>query len=151
MAYATVANANALYGADAIAVCCDRDPEDGSLDTTSFEVHLDNATDMMDGYLLGRYPLPLETPPAIFKRICVDIARYTASSPAVMTTQIEELYKAAMLYMRDVAQNRIKLKIAPDTTTGNASMASEAVTKSSIAVIAGDERQMTRDTLKQLF
>lgn len=150
MAYATVADAETLYGEDAIAVCCDRDI-DGNVDEESFQAHLDNATDTMDGYLLGRYPLPMDSPPSIFKAICVDIARYTASGPSVMTEKIEKLYDKAIAYMGDVAKNRIKLKIAADATTGNASRAAETVTKSSIAILAGEDRHFTRDGLKGIL
>lgn len=127
MAYATIADAETLYGAAYIATVCDRDL-DGSVDTTSFEMQLQVATDQMDGYLLGRYPLPLETPPAIFKKTCIDIACYNAApTQDVRTEEMRKRFDDAIRYMEQIACNKIKLKIAEDTTTVNESHRAETV------------------------
>lgn len=130
MSYATPQDAQDIYGAAQIAVCCDRDA-DGELDLTSFQTHLDMASAQMDAYLLGRYSLPLTFVPAYFKQLCVDIARHNASdSEDVSTLQIKERYKNAITYMELVAQNRVKLEVAVNTTSANISHTPQSIVPS---------------------
>ena len=120
--YASVADAELIYGAAAIAVVCDRDL-DGAVDTSSFELHLLMATQTMNAYLLGRIALPLATPPEHFKKLCVDIARYTATPNAdTATLEIRKRYEEALHHMELIAKGVIKLEAATDTPADNASV-----------------------------
>lgn len=128
MAYASVADAQLMYGAAQIAVCCDRDL-DGLVDTDSFQLHLDMATATMDAYLLGRYPLPLTFVPAYFKQMCVDIALHTATPTAdVATLAIEKRWQAAIHFLELVAANRVKLETTPQATAANISATPQSFT-----------------------
>jgi phage gp36-like protein len=117
--YATIAQAEELYGTDYVTVACDRD-QDGLPDTASLERHLSIASRQMDGYVLGRYALPLATPPEHFIKICVDIALYNSvPTQGVRTDEMRKRYDDAVKYMEMIAKNQVKLETSPDTTSPN--------------------------------
>lgn len=123
MAYATVADAIAHWGEAAITLVCDRDG-DGVLDEPEFERQLTIASQQMDGYLIGRYPLPHPNPPEIAKKLCVDIAVYNSTPGAdTRTDEMRRRYEDAMKYMQMVAENKIKWPAVedPQTNVANAS------------------------------
>ncbi len=152
MAYATVADAELLYGVGYVTVACDRNV-DGTLDTTSFEYQLQVASDQMDGFILGRYPLPLATPPAVFVKVCVDLAIYNSCPTAdVMTSLIEKRNEQALHYMRDIAANRVKLVIAPNTTAPNESRQVETVTQPTVRrTLVQGSREFKTSPLRDLL
>lgn len=138
MAYATVGDAIEVYGETYITRICDRD-DNGVVDTTSFERHLTMASQIMDGYLLGRYPLPHPAPPEIFKQLCVDIAVYRATPNAdTRTTEMRTRRDDAIEYMDMIRKNEIKLQYATeDTTTANQSQLAETTPGRTIISTAG--------------
>jgi phage gp36-like protein len=141
-----------LYGAGFVTVACDRNV-DGSLDTASFEYHLQVASDQIDGYLLGRYNLPLATPPAIFVKVCVDLAIYNACPTAdVLTNEIRDRNKAALEYMRDIAANRVKLIIAPSTTEPNRAQHPQIDTQVEVRrMLVTGSREFKTESLRRLL
>lgn len=150
MPYATAAQAIALYGTDYIAVACDRD-NDGSLDTASFDKWLEVATRKINGYLLGRYNLPLATPPEYFQELCTDIAVYKAAATAdVMTEIIKDRYEEAIDYLKMIACGKIKLETATDTTEAAHNTAAQVQTRTQLS-ITGDARQFRRDDARKLI
>lgn len=150
MAYATAAQAIEIYGTDYITIACDRNG-DGTLDSTAFEKQLEIATRQMNSYVLGRYALPLTTPPEHFQKVCTDIAVYNSCpSAAELTEQIKDRYKEAIDYLKDIAANRIKLELTTDATGANASQTTELQTKSTIYAVTVD-RQFKRDKLRGLL
>ena len=149
MAYATIADAELTYGVGAIAVVCDRDLS-GAVDTTAFERQLDIASDQMDGYLLGRYGLPLASPPKLFTKLCVDIAVYNSALTAdVRTLEMRQRYEDALAYLRDIALNKIKLVVASSATEVNQSAAADLVIHD-VEIVEG-AREFTRDALDGLL
>ncbi len=151
MAYATSAQAIELYGEAYVIIACDRDG-DGVLDTASFDKNLEIATRQMNMYLLGRYALPLATPPEHFQQICTDIAIYNAAPSAdVRTKEITKRFDAAITVMEQIASNKIKLELATDTTGANATQTPTVTTKTQIQITAGDARQFNRDSFKKLY
>ncbi len=137
MAYATLADAQSLYGAEAIAVVCDRD-QDGSADATSFALHLTIASQQIDGYLLGRYALPLATPPAIFTKYCVDLAIYNCALGAdVRTEEMRRRRDDAIEYLNNVALGRVKLIVTDSTTTANIAITPQHTTRMTDLVDCG--------------
>lgn len=149
-AYATVAQATDLYGLAYLTIVCDRNG-DGTLDTASFEKHLNVATRQMNAYLLGRYSLPLATPPEHFQKVCTDIAVYNAAPGAdVRTVEMKDRYIEAIKFMELIATGKVKLEVAADTTAANVSVTAQVQTKSTIEIIS-DDRQFRRDSLKGLM
>lgn len=118
MSYATVQNALDRYGSDYVIVSCDRDG-DGTLDTAAFQQALDDATDWMDSFILGRYDLPLLSVPAIFKRYCCDVAIFFASEDAgTMTTEKRDRMTRASEFMELVASGKRRLSTSGAAATG---------------------------------
>jgi phage gp36-like protein len=147
VAYATLADAQSIYGADAIAVVCDRD-QDGTVDSTSFALHLTIASEQIDGYLLGRYSLPLATPPTIFKKYAVDLAIYNCALGADVRTEEMRLRRDdAISYLDGVASGRIKLIVADSTTTENKAITPQYTTRQTELVDCGARSMRWRGVL----
>lgn len=118
MSYATVADATTRYGADYLITSCDRNG-DGVLDTTAFQNALDDATDFMDSFLIGRYDLPLLSVPKVFNKFCCDIAVFYASESAdTMTTEKRDRYQRAVSWLEAVAEGRRRLVASGSASTG---------------------------------
>lgn len=151
-AYATVADAELIYGSAVIATYCDRDG-DGDIDGSSFDKHLEIASREMDGYLLGRYPLPLNAPPENFKKLCIDIAIYNAAGAApVLTKTMEDRYKAAIEYMKLIATNKVKLATSDDATSPNASNSPRTLTrKGQAGLVQPGARTFSRKSTKGIL
>lgn len=118
MSYATVTEATNRYGSDYIITSCDRD-NDGTLDSTAFQLGLDDATDWMDSFLLGRYDLPLLSVPAVFKRYCIDVAVFFVSESAgTMTTEKRDRFTRAQEFLQMVAEGKRRLSTSGAAATG---------------------------------
>lgn len=150
-AYATVADAELLCGSVEIASYCDRN-NDGALDFSSFSQHLEIASREMDSYLLGRYPLPLGTPPEHFKKLCVDIAIYNAAgAPPTLTATMTKRRDDAIEYMRMIAVGKIKLETSSNTTSNNAAQTPDTATRSTLQSLARPGiRTFTRKSTRYL-
>lgn len=152
MAYATTADATGLYGSDYVITSCDRD-NNGTLDTSSFETWLDVASDEIDGYLSGRYALPLANVPRIFIKFCVDLAIYHASSEAgPMTTIKQKRYDAALLYLQAVGEGKIKPVRSGEQSVGTNQPNAAILTnqRDQISDLECGSREFTRDKLRGL-
>jgi phage gp36-like protein len=118
MAYATVQDALDRYGSDYVITSCDRDG-DASLDTSALEQALDDATDFIDSFLIGRYTLPLLSTPAAFKKFCCDIAIFFVSENAgTMTNEKRDRYKRAEEWMCAVSEGKRRLVDAGTAASG---------------------------------
>ena len=150
--YSTVAKAAELYGEDIVATVCSRDG-DGAADLESFEKHLRIGDRTINAYLLGKYSLPLATPPENFEKLCVDIAFYNATThtPGRRTKGMETAYKEAIDYLTLIATNKIKLEVETDVTVANKTQTAVTQTRSTVATITGTERYWKRDTVKGLL
>lgn len=158
-AYATVTEAEGFYGARLISSVCDRD-DDGVVDTASFERQLAVATQQMDGYLLGRYPLPLSPTylvPDIFAKVCTDIAVYnSAHDGAVRSAEMRLRFEDAIAYMTKIARNEIKLPLAKPATADDPmtviNKSQEASTTAGRAILATcPYRQFTPENLRRIL
>lgn len=150
MAYATSTYATTLHGAAYLAAACDRDG-DGTLDAAAFDEWLEVASDIIDGYLLGRYGLPLASPPRVLKKYCVDIAVYEAANTAdVATKKHEKRRDQAIDWLEKVALGKIKLETSDDSTEVNQAQEASIATKSELGIVS-DDRQFRRDSLKELL
>lgn len=97
----------------------DRD-RTGEINQQVLAVALTDSSSQIDGYLLGRYTLPLASIPDNLIRICCDIARYRLVSMSEVTTtdEIIERYKLSLKELEQIASGKISLGIATtDNTT----------------------------------
>jgi phage gp36-like protein len=74
---------------------------------------LEDASSLIDGYLAGRYPLPLAHVPTALVPICCDIARhrlYGEQAPE----QIAKRYEAAVAFLKSVGRGELALGLSVD-------------------------------------
>ncbi|MDP1681083.1 MAG: DUF1320 domain-containing protein [Burkholderiales bacterium] len=69
---------------------------------------LTDASDAIDGYLSGRYAVPLATPPQAIGRIACDLARYYLFDDQATDT-VQKRYDTAVQFCRDVAAGKVSL------------------------------------------
>ncbi|MDP1673371.1 MAG: DUF1320 domain-containing protein [Burkholderiales bacterium] len=92
----------------------------------------------IDGYLIGRYALPLASVPATLKRNACDIARYHLYDNRV-TEQVQKRYDNVVAFLRMLAKG--------DASLGLDAAHQETPTTGGPAIAAGD-RVFTADSLK---
>jgi phage gp36-like protein len=137
MAYATAQELTDRVGSDALAAVSDRD-WDAVVEAEAVAAALDDASAEIDSYLAARYALPIASPPAAVKRVCIDIAMYHLSGNRT-TEEVEKRYKNAVSWLRDIAKGLATLgDSAAAPSGGGASFGAEA-------------RQMTRTKLSGGF
>lgn len=108
-----------------------------SIDDPALDQALADANAEIDGYLAGRYTLPLVHVPLTLKRNACDIARYHLYDDRV-TDQVQKRYDDALAFMRAVGKGSIGL--GPDAAQQPAAAAGGPKTSES-------EREFTRDSL----
>ena len=85
----------------------------GVVDEAAVTVALTDASSLTDGYLAGRYPLPLAHVPSALVPICCDIARhrlYGEQAPE----QIGKRFEAALSFLKSVGKGELALGLAAD-------------------------------------
>lgn len=149
MAYATVTDATSRYGEDYITTSCDRD-NDGDLDAAAFEQALEDATDFIDSYLIGRYTLPLDEVPNVFVKFCVDIAVFFVSETAgTMTNEKRDRMARATTWLEQVGEGKRRLvKSGEKASSKNHTQSAQLSTqKDQRSERACGSRRWTRDLI----
>lgn len=109
MPYCTQAQLENRYGAALLVEISDRaDVPTGTIDADLITRAITDATALIDGYLAGRYALPLATIPALVTDLAQRIAIYYAHSN-VASEKIGKDYEAALRQLKDIASGLIKL------------------------------------------
>ncbi len=112
MPYATVADLQAVLGEPRLVQLTDlARPPVGLVDEAVAERALEDASAEIDGYLVGRYTLPLEPAPAVLRVHCCTLA-HSRLLGSVATEVDREEAKAARKYLADVARGDVSL-VAP--------------------------------------
>lgn len=112
MAYATLAHLIERYGELEITQLTDA-ASPGLIDEAVAARALDDASAVIDGYLGGRYTLPLAAVPPALVNACCELARarlYKDALPPV----VEKRHDEAMRYLDLLGQGRITLGAAPE-------------------------------------
>ena len=107
----------------------------GVIDTAACNVALGDASALIDGYLAGRYPLPLLHVPTALVPICCDIARhrlYGEQAPE----QIAKRNEAALAFLKSVGKGELALGLAVD---------GETLESQNLAQLQSDGRVFGRD------
>lgn len=109
MDYCTQADLEARYGAALLVEISDRaDAASSTIDVALITRAIADAAALIDGYLAGRYALPLATIPALVTDLAQRIAIYYAHSN-VASEKIAKDYEAALRQLKDIASGLIKL------------------------------------------
>jgi phage gp36-like protein len=107
MPYATVADLQDRLGEARLVQLTDlADPPIGLVDQAVAQKALDDADAEIDGYLVGRYALPLTPAPGVLKVHAVTIAHYRLLGSAADDGMRED-YKAVRQWLQAVAEGRI--------------------------------------------
>ncbi len=85
-------------------------------------VALADSSSQIDGYLSGRYKLPLATVPQNLVRICCDLARYhlTSKSSVTMTEEVENRYKFCLKELEQISKGVVVLGLDEPTESESA-------------------------------
>lgn len=142
MSYATPQDMINRYPNRDLVQLTNEDPTVLTVDTTVLQQVLDDASAEIDGYLGGRFVLPLTDPPEVLNRLSTDIAMYRlqALRPVQDIADARQRYEDAIAMLTRVAAGEMTLGIATD---GNATAASP-----SDQALQGPVRVFSRTTLK---
>lgn len=113
MTYATLTHLEDAFGAVEIRQIADRDGS-GTADAATITAVLDRADALIDGYLAGRYALPLVTPPPAIIATACDLARYWLYDDAV-PEQVRKRFEDALAWLKDVASGKVLLPLTAAT------------------------------------
>jgi phage gp36-like protein len=105
MTYATRSTLELHYGVDEIA------QRESMLGPGAIDNALVDADAFIDGYLVGRYTLPLSTVPANLPAVAAQLVRYALLGDAA-TERSRNDYKDATAWLRDVQAGRVLLQAA---------------------------------------
>jgi len=122
MAYAVLQDLIDRYGQTEILELTDRD-QSGQVDEAVAQKALDDAAAEVDGYLGGRYELPLDSPPPVLSRLTSDIARYRLYDN-LAPDEVRNRYEDAVKFLRAVSEGKISLGASqPPESTGSPQVA----------------------------
>lgn len=118
MTYATPADLIKRFGEKEAIALSDRELT-GILDEAVLTGALEQAAAEIDGYLGGRYALPLDPVPRILAGYACDIARYRlcGTGGVVVTEEIRDRYKDAVRFLEWAAQGKVSLGGMPGGDT----------------------------------
>jgi phage gp36-like protein len=115
MTYCTQADLETRFGALELQQLTDREANE-EIDSTVIDKAIADADALIDGYLAGRYTVPLAVVPANLTRLACDIARYLLYENAATEIVIAR-YEQALRYLEQVAKGQITLVSEPPATT----------------------------------
>lgn len=127
MPYTTLTQLTARYGERLLLQVADRgDPPAGVVDTAIVDQALADTDAVIDGYLAGRYQLPLGSVPPQLPPIAQSIAVYKlhAYSPE---DKIEKEYQAAIADLVRIANGVIRLAVAGIEPTSSGASGVETI------------------------
>ncbi len=94
----------------------------GVWDEDLLQVALADSSSQIDGYLSGRYKLPLAAVPQNLVRICCDLARYhlTSKSSVTMTEEVENRYKFCLKELENISKGVVSLSLNEEAAAESA-------------------------------
>ena len=140
MTYATLAHLIDRFGADMLITLTDRaQPATGTIDAVVVDRALADADAVIDGYIGGRYVLPLTDVPPLLPDIARSIAIWKLHT-FKPDDKITEDYKDALRTLRDISDGKITLAVP--------SASAPATVEGSGARLTDRERPLTAENLK---
>jgi phage gp36-like protein len=112
MTYSSQADLVERYGESALIDCTDRaTPAAGAIDAAVVTRALDDTDAMIDGYLFGRYALPLAAPPPVLRDLAQVIAIYKLHRDSA-SDKITADYNGALKTLALIANGTVRLNVA---------------------------------------
>ncbi|MDI3326776.1 DUF1320 family protein [Pontibacterium granulatum] len=115
--YATAQAMIDRFGEEELILLTDRDGSQQAIATSVLNQALTDASAEIDGYLGGRYQLPLATVPAVLTRICCDIARYLLNDERA-PEQLQKRYDASIGFLKSLGKGELSLGLPDDGDSG---------------------------------
>lgn len=107
--YASTDNMLSRFGEQDLILLTERvDSVPGEINQALLSQALIDASAEIDGYIVGRYSLPLVTVPTVLERNCCDIARYFLYGDRA-PEQVEKRYQAVVKFLTSVSKGDISL------------------------------------------
>jgi phage gp36-like protein len=142
MSYATADDLIARYPNRDLVQLTNEDPAATAVNRAALEQALSDAAAEIDGYLEGRFALPLVQPPAVLNRLACDIAMYRLQSlrPLHDLTDARKRYEDAIAFLLEAAKGSV--------TLGLSAANEEPPSAPGATAIGGPQRVFDRDKLK---
>lgn len=110
MTYATTADLIRRFGEAEVLQLSDHDIT-GEIDEAVVAQALADADEVIDGYVSGRYAVPLTPVPALVAMVACDLARHRLHRDAP-TEAVLAAHKQAMALLDDIAKGKVTLRAA---------------------------------------
>jgi len=142
MGYATADDILARYPNRDLVQLSNEDPAATTVNAAALEQALSDAAAEIDGYLEGRFALPLAQPPAVLNRLACDIAMYRLQSlrPLHDLADARKRYEDAIAFLLEAAKGTV--------TLGLSAASQEPPSAPGASAIEGPQRLFDRDKLK---
>ena len=116
MSYATAQDMVNRYPSRDLVQLTNEDPTATTVNTTPITQALADASAEIDGYIEGRFTLPLADPPAVLNRLTTDIAMYRMQSlrPLHDLEDARKRYEDAVAMLAKVAAGELTLGLSSD-------------------------------------
>ena len=112
MCYTTQDDLVERYGMDMMLGVADRaEPPAGTIDSDVVTRAIDDAGAAIDGYLKGRYALPLSATPALIRSLALAISIYILHRDTV-SEKIRRDYEDAIATLKQIANGTVRLDVA---------------------------------------
>ncbi len=119
MSYATLAQLIDRYGEPMLIDLTDREePAAGAIVAAVVARALADTDAMIDGYLAGRYALPLAETPTLLTDLALQIALYKLHRN-VVSEKVQRDHDAAVRTLRDIAAGTVRLDVAGAEPAGS--------------------------------
>jgi len=109
MSYCTKQDLIDRFGENELVDLTDRDNL-GVINNTVLDQAINDASAEMDGYLGGRYQLPLATVPPVLKALCCNVARYKLYDEQA-SELVTKRYDGAIKFLFSVSKGEISLGV----------------------------------------
>jgi phage gp36-like protein len=152
MPYASEQDLADIYGIDRLNALADI-TADGVRDAAKIARALETASDTIDGYISGRYALPLTKPSGVLRDCCVSIAVYRMASDAtLLTLDVRARFDDAIKFLRDVAAGKANLGGMPSTSAAASTAAAPVSPTASpqTVIVESQPRLFGRAQLRRL-
>lgn len=111
--YADASQMITRFGESELIELTDKSGQAGELVQTVLDGALADASATIDGYLAGRYALPLVSTPPVLIPICCDLARYQLYDEQA-SEQVSNRHKNAIRFLELVASGKVSLGVSTE-------------------------------------
>ena len=142
MSYATAQDVINRYPNRDLVQLTNEDPTATTVNTAPITQALSDASAEIDGYIEGRFTLPLTDPPTVLNRLATDIAMYRMQTlrPLHDLEDARKRYEDAVAILSKVAAGELTLGLAAD--------GQEPPLAGSVEAVQGPDRVFNRGNLK---